>query len=91
MDTEGSCFKTGFASHKTTRTESGFSPAHLFFLRNVRTPGTQSFWKELVMEDMVQARDRVRAARETKEEDRQGLLPLEVGNLVLGQPPKSFE
>ena len=39
------------------------------------------------MEDMVQARDRVRAARETKEEDRQGLPPLEVGNLVVGHPP----
>ena len=35
--------------------------------------------------------DRVRAARATKEEDRQGLPPLEVGDLVVGQHPKSSE
>ena len=40
---------------------------------------------------MVQARDRVGAARVTKEEDRQGLPPLEVEDLVVGQYPKSSE
>ena len=40
---------------------------------------------------MVQARDRVLAARATKEDDRQGLPPLEVGDLVVGQYPKSSE
>ena len=91
MDTEGSCVVTAFASYKTTRTKSGFSPAQLFFLRNVRTPGTPSLWQEPVLEEMVQARDRVRAARATKGEDRQGLPPLEVGDLVVGQHPKSSE
>ena len=38
---------------------------------------------------MVVARDRVRAARATKEEDRPGLPPLEVGDLVVGQNPRS--
>ena len=40
---------------------------------------------------MVPARDRIRAARATKEEDRQGLPLLEVGDLVVGQHPKSRE
>ena len=35
------------------------------------------------------ARDRVRAARATKEEDKPGLPPLEVGDLVVGQNPRS--
>ena len=43
------------------------------------------------MDDMVQARDRVRAARATYEEDRQGLPLLEVEDLVLGQHPKTSE
>ena len=30
VDTKGSCFETAFAAYKTTRTESGFSPAQLF-------------------------------------------------------------
>ena len=38
---------------------------------------------------MVEARDRIRAARATKEEDRPGLPPLGVGDLVVGQHPKS--
>ena len=39
------------------------------------------------MEEMVEARDRIRAARATK--DRPGLPPLVVGDLVVGQHPKS--
>ena len=31
VDTGGSCFETAFAEYKTTRTESGFSPAQLSF------------------------------------------------------------
>ena len=38
---------------------------------------------------MVEARDRIRAARASKEEDRPGLPPLVVGDLVVGQHPKS--
>ena len=38
---------------------------------------------------MVLARDRIRAARATKEENRPGLAPLEVGDLVVGQHPMS--
>ena len=91
VDTEGSCFETAFAAYKTTRTESGFSPAQLFFLRNVRTAKTPSLWQEPIVEEMVVARDRIRAARATKEEDRQGLAPLEVGDLVVGQHPKSCQ
>ena len=60
---------TAFASYMTTRNQSEFSPAQVFFLRNVRTAGTPSLWQEPVMDDMVQARDRVWAARATKEED----------------------
>ena len=89
VETEGSCFETAFAAYKTTRTESGFSPAQLFFLRNIRTPNSPSLWREPNVEDMVVARDRIRAARATKEEDRPGLPPLEVGDLVVGQNPKS--
>ena len=91
VDTEGSCFETAFAAYKTTRTESGFSPAQLFFLRNVRTAKTPSLWQEPIVEEMVVARDRIRAARATKEEDRPGLAPLEVGDLVVGQHPKSCQ
>ena len=91
VDTAGSCFETAFVAYKTTRTKSGFSPAQLFYLRNVRTPGTPSLWQEPKVGEMVQARDRVRAARATKEEDRPGLPPLEVGDLVVGQHPKSSE
>ena len=91
VETEGSCFDTAFAAYKTTRTESGFSPAQLFFLRNVRTPRSPSLWEEPAVEDMVVARDRVRAARATLEEDRSGLPPLYVGDLVLGQHPISSE
>ena len=43
------------------------------------------------MNDMVQARDRVWAARATKEEDMQGLPPLEERDLLVGQHPKSSE
>jgi hypothetical protein len=38
---------------------------------------------------MVVARDRIRAARATKEEEWPGLPPLELGDLVVGQHPKS--
>jgi len=89
VDQEGSCFETALAAYKTTRTESGYSPAQLFFLRNVRTARSPSLWQEPRMEDMVEARDRIRAARATKEEDRPGLPPLVVGDLVVGQHPKS--
>ena len=89
VDTEGSCFETALAAYKTTITESGFSPAQLFFLRNVRTAKSPSLWQEPSVEEMVVARDRIRAARATKEEDRPGLAPLGVGDLVVGQHPKS--
>ena len=48
-------------------------------------------WEEPTVEDMVVARDRVRAARATLEENRSGLPPLYVGDLVLGQHPISSE
>ena len=89
VDQEGSCFETALAAYKTTRTESGYSPAQLFYLRNVRTARSPSLWQEPRIEEMVEARDRIRAARASKEEDRPGLPPLVVGDLVVGQHPKS--
>ena len=62
-----------------------------FFLRNIRAPNTPSLWQEPEVEEMVVARDSVRAARATKEEDRPWLPPLEVGDLVVGQNPKSSQ
>ena len=38
VETHKSCFETAFDAYKTNRTEYGYSPAQLFFLRNVRTP-----------------------------------------------------
>ena len=40
---------------------------------------------------MVEARDRVRAARAMEEEDRAGLPPLEVRDTVVGQHPQTME
>ena len=59
------------------------------FLRNVRTPNTPSLWQETEVADMVVARDRIRAARATKVEEWPGLPLLELGDLVVGQHPKS--
>ena len=42
------------------------------------------------VEKMVEARYRVRATRATQEEDRPGLPPLEVGDLVVAQHPQSM-
>ena len=79
-ETEGSCFDTAFSAYKNTRNGSGFSPAQLFFLRNVRDPRLP----DLGPERMVAARDHVRAARVVADEDKPGLAPLHVGDLVVG-------
>ena len=52
-------------------------------------PRSPSLWQEPSVEEMVVARDRIRAARATKEEDRPGLAPLGVGDLMVGQHPMS--
>ena len=89
--TEGSCFDTIFAAYKNTRNETGFSPSQLFFLRNVRDPRLPDLGPEPKVGRMVEARDRVRAARAVAAEDKPGLAPLQVGDLVVGQHPKSME
>ena len=90
-DSEGTCFDTAFAAYKDSRNARGYSPAQLFFLRNVRDPRLPDLGPEPEVEDMLASRDRVRTARAVGGEDKPVLPPLETGDLVLGQHPKTCE
>ena len=89
---KGLCFEEALAAIKNTRNESGFSPNQLFFLRNLRDPSLPNLLAEPVVEEMMEARDRVRArAMVKKDEDNRGWPKLHRGDLVRGRHPKTKE
>ena len=63
---DGSDFEEALAVFKNTRNESSYSPNQLFYLRNWRDPYLPHVHEEPAVEDMVNARDRVRHGRSLK-------------------------
>ena len=49
------------AAFESTRSKNGFSQDHLFFVRNWQNPSLPNLITEPVVEEMVEARNRVRA------------------------------
>ena len=70
---ERSCFKEALAAFQKTRNKNGFSPNQLFFLRNWRDPNLRNLLAKPVVEEIVEARERVRAGEKVKtDEDKRG-------------------
>ena len=89
---EGLCFEEALAAFKNTRNKSGFSPNQLFFLRNWRDPSLPNLLAEPEMEEMVKARNRVRAgAMMKKDKDKRGWPKLHKGDVARGRHPKTKE
>ena len=63
---EGLCLEEALAAFENTRSESGFSPDQLFFLRNLQNPSLPNLITEPVVEEMVEARNRARAGGTVK-------------------------
>ena len=80
------------ALKKNTRKKSCFSPNQLFFLRNWRDPSLPNLLAEPVVEEMVEARDIVRAGNKVKmDKDKRGWPKLYRSDMVRGRHPKTKE
>ena len=78
---------------RNTWNESGYSPNQLFFLRNWRDHNLPDVLAEPVMEEMEEARERVKAGNSKimRDENIIGLPKLHVGDMVRGQDSKTKE
>ena len=80
---EGSDMEEALAVFRNTRNESGYSPNQLFFLRNWQDPKLPDLRAELVLEEMVKARERVKGSCYKVNEDK--------GDMVRGQHSQTKE
>ena len=83
---QGTCFEEALAVFRNTRNESGYSPNQLFFLRNWRDHNLPDVLAEPVMEEMEEARERVKAANSKikQDENKRGWPKLHLGDMVRG-------
>ena len=90
---EGLCLEEALAVFRNTRNESGYSPNQLFFLRNWRDHNLPDLRAEPVMEEMENARERVKGGcYKVKEDKSKAAWPvLRSGDMVRGQHPKTKE
>ena len=89
---EGSCFEESLAVFRNTRNESGYSPNQLFFLRNWWDPNLPHMLVEPVVEEMVEATDKVKAGSKVHADNhKRGWPKLHLSDMVRGRHPKTKE
>ena len=89
---EGSCFEESLAVFRNTGNESGYSPNQLFFLRNWLDPNLPHMLVEPVVQEMVEATDKVRAGSKGRADNhKRGWPKLHLSDMVRGRHPKTKE